>query len=204
MIVSKEYISFTSDTPLQIIESDKGFYLYKNGQYFETVILPAGISYDDYVESSIALPSKKISHEEVYEMIFKNASLTKKQAEETYKIILKSLEDISNDEALYVHFIFPTWESNINYKEKDKINYNDNTYEVIQEHISSLAKNPEEAVDLYRKITSTKPLEWEEKTYHVNDKVKYGDYIFKSLINNNIWSPESFPDAWELIEGSQV
>jgi len=57
---------------------------------------------------------------------------------------------------------------------------------------------------LYRKITSKEPLEWEEKTYRLGDKVKYGEHIFESLINNNIWSPENFPDAWKLIEGSQV
>ena len=203
MIVSKEYTSLTSDTPLQIIESDKGFYLYKNGQYFETVILPAETNYDDYIESNIVLPSKKINQEEVYEIIFKNASLTKKQAEDTYKIILKCLKNVSDDEALYIHFIFPTWESNINYVEKDKINYKGDTYEVIQEHTSSLAKNPEEALELYRKIISTEPLEWEEKTYRLGDKVKYGNHIFESLLNNNIRSPENFPDAWKLI-GSQV
>ena len=204
MIISKEYVSITSDTPLQIITSDNGFYLYKDGQYYDSVILPAEVSYEDYIESNIALPSKKISQEEVYNIIFKSATLTKKQAEDTYQILLKYLKNITDEEAIYIHFIFPIWESNINYEEKDKIKYNNNIYEVIQNHTSSLAKNPEEAIELYRKITSKEPLEWEEKTYRLGDKVKYGEHIFESLINNNIWSPENFPDAWKLIEGSQV
>ncbi len=203
MIISKEYVSITSDTPLQIITSDSGFYLYKDGQYYDSVILPTEVSYEDYIESNIALPSKKISQEEVYDIIFKSATLTKKQAEDTYQILLKYLKNITDEEALYIHFIFPIWESNINYEEKDKIKYNNNIYEVIQNHISSLTKNPEEAIELYRKITSKEPLEWEEKTYRLGDKVKYGEHIFESLINNNIWSPENFPDAWKLI-GSQV
>jgi hypothetical protein len=38
-------------------------------------------------------------------------------------------------------------------------------------------------------------------SYMVGDIVKYTDgRIYKSLIDNNVWSPETYPNGWEVIE----
>ena len=30
--------------------------------------------------------------------------------------------------------------------------------------------------------------------------IKYGEHIFESLIDNNSWSPEIFPNAWKITQ----
>lgn len=32
--------------------------------------------------------------------------------------------------------------------------------------------------------------------YSIGDKVLYNGVIYESLIDNNIWSPEAYPDGW--------
>lgn len=201
MLTFKPYYSETAEKPLQLITSDNGFYLYKDGRYYESVIASQEDK-DAYIESNIALPSKKLSKEEAYEVIFKKAQLTKEQVENIYSLILKQFMTLSDEEALQNHFIFPEWQNNLKYNAKEKIKYNNNLYEVSQNHTSSAERTPDKAPGLYRriKINLKDALEWEQKAYDSGDRIKYGEHIFESLINNNIWSPENFPDSWKLIQ----
>ena len=46
--------------------------------------------------------------------------------------------------------------------------------------------------------------EWEQpdstNAYMVGDKVMFEGHIYESAINNNIWSPSTYPAGWTLIE----
>ena len=48
--------------------------------------------------------------------------------------------------------------------------------------------------------------EWHQPTgahdaYMIGDKMLYTDgKVYKSLINSNVWSPEVYPNGWELVE----
>jgi len=35
--------------------------------------------------------------------------------------------------------------------------------------------------------------------YMSGEKVKYNGKIYKSIIDNNVWSPDTYPNGWELI-----
>lgn len=37
-------------------------------------------------------------------------------------------------------------------------------------------------------------------TYHAGDRVLYNGHVYESLIDNNAWSPDAYPDGWQLIE----
>lgn len=48
--------------------------------------------------------------------------------------------------------------------------------------------------------------EWHQPTgahdsYMIGDKMLYTDgKVYKSIINSNVWSPEVYPNGWELVE----
>lgn len=44
------------------------------------------------------------------------------------------------------------------------------------------------------------PAEWEQKTYMTGDKVTFNGHVYKSLIDNNVWSPEAYPTGWTEVE----
>ena len=202
MLISQSYVSNTSIEPLQIISSDSGFYVYKDGQYYENVIIPATEDINNYIESDIALPSKKINKEEAYDLFFGSVTLTKEQLEKTKILILQQIENLSDENSLYIKFLFPNWQIGQSYTINSKIRYNNNLYKVSQNHISSDALRPDIAPSFYQKIkiNAMSALEWEEKQYEAGDRVKYGEHVYESLLNNNFWSPENFPNAWKLIQ----
>ena len=47
--------------------------------------------------------------------------------------------------------------------------------------------------------------EWKQPTgahdaYKSGDKVIYGGKVYMSLIDSNVWSPDVYPNGWELVE----
>ena len=47
--------------------------------------------------------------------------------------------------------------------------------------------------------------EWEQPTgahdaYMTDEKVSYKGVVYKSLIDNNVWSPEVYPIGWEVVD----
>ena len=46
--------------------------------------------------------------------------------------------------------------------------------------------------------------EWSQpdagNAYNLGDRVVYNGYIYESTINNNVWSPETYPAGWNLVE----
>lgn len=202
MLISQSYTSNTSIEPLQIISSNNGFYIYKDGQYYENIIVPATENINNYIESDIALPSKKMNTEEAYNLFFGSITLTKEQLEKTKALVLQQIENLSDEDSLYIKFLFPNWQINQSYTINSKICYNNNLYKVSQNHVSSDTLRPDIATNFYQKIkiNTMDALEWEEKQYEAGDRVKYGEHVYESLLNNNFWSPENFPSAWKLIQ----
>ena len=47
-------------------------------------------------------------------------------------------------------------------------------------------------------------LDWEQpdstNPYMKGDKVKYNGKIYESVIDNNVWSPEAYPQGWKEVE----
>lgn len=35
----------------------------------------------------------------------------------------------------------------------------------------------------------------------IGDKVKFNGKIYESVIDNNVWSPEAYPQGWKEVEG---
>lgn len=118
-----------------------------------------------------------------------------------------SLMSISDEVAEKIPEIFPVWNGNgKEYKKDDRVQYNDSLYKILQEHTSQASWTPDAAPSLFAKVlTSTDgtPLPWEQpdstNPYMTGDRVTYNGKVYESLIDNNVWSPDAYPDGWKEI-----
>lgn len=119
----------------------------------------------------------------------------------------EELNAISDEEALYIPDVFPQWNSNsVEYKVGDKVLYNNILYKVITAHTSQEGWTPTSAPSLFAKMLTSEGeiLEWEQPSstnpYMKGDKVRYNGKIYESVIDNNVWSPEAYPQGWKEVE----
>lgn len=82
-------------------------------------------------------------------------------------------------------------------------------YKCLQDHTSQDSWTPTGAPSLWAKVLNPDPEVipvWEQPDstngYNSGDKVYYptaNDDIYISLIDNNVWSPEAYPDGWARV-----
>ena len=126
------------------------------------------------------------------------------ETKNTYQTKLRS---ISDGAALKMPKVFPHWSGNSKeYVKGDKVLYNDVLYKVLQNHTSQEGWTPTSAPSLFAKVLTSEGeiLEWEQPSstnpYMKGDKVKYNGKVYESLIDNNVWSPEAYPQGWKEVE----
>lgn len=114
------------------------------------------------------------------------------------------------DLLLEIPTVFPAFEVGKAYKTKDVFSYEKNSvgdpqlYQVLQDHTSSDEWTPDTAVSLYKAVGVTKAgyPEWVQPlgatdAYNTGDVVSYNDVLYRSVIDNNVWSPDAYPAGWE-------
>ena len=90
-------------------------------------------------------------------------------------------------------------------KAGDEITYNGKVYVVLQDHVLQADWLPDQTPALYR-LKADPGDEWPEfiqptgahDAYAKGAKVTYKGQHYISLIDNNSWSPEAYPQGWEL------
>lgn len=118
-----------------------------------------------------------------------------------------SLMSISDDVALKIPDVFPTWNGDgVEYKKDTKLTYNGALYKVLQDHTSQAGWTPDAAPSLFAKVlTSTdgEPTQWIQpdstNPYMTGDKVIYNGHCYQSIIDNNVWAPDAYPDGWNML-----
>ena len=118
-----------------------------------------------------------------------------------------SLMSIGDDVALKIPDVFPAWSGDsVEYKKDTKLTYNGVLYKVLQAHTSQADWTPEAAPSLFAKILTSDngtPLPWEQpgstNPYMKGDKVLYNGKVYESLIDNNVWAPDAYPQGWKEI-----
>lgn len=125
------------------------------------------------------------------------------QAEE-YKTVIKG---VSDDVALLIPEVYPVWSGNsVEYKKDMRVTYNSILYKVLQNHTSQKGWTPTSAPSLFAKVLTSEGeiLDWEQpdstNPYMKGDKVKFKGKIYESVIDNNVWSPEAYPQGWKEVE----
>lgn len=94
------------------------------------------------------------------------------------------------------------WQEGLNYLLNQKVNYNGNTY------FSLIENNQNKPIDEnYWSIIETNIeniQEWKQPEstngYFIGDKILFEGNIYESLIDNNVWSPETYSAGWQIVE----
>lgn len=117
------------------------------------------------------------------------------------------------EKIMEVATVFPKFKVGKAYKTKEVFSYGENgvgdpqLYQVLQDHVSADTWTPDMATSLYKKIGVTEEgyPEWVQPlgasdAYNTGDVVSYNGVIYKSLIDNNTWSPDTYPAGWQIVE----
>ena len=159
---------------------------------------------DELDEQEVAAAKNELQTLAVNAMMMSLADDDLVETKNTYQTKLRS---ISDGAALKMPEVFPHWNGNSKeYVKGDKVLYNDVLYKVLQNHTSQEGWTPTSAPSLFAKVLTSEGeiLDWEQPSstnpYMKGDKVRYNGKIYESVIDNNVWSPEAYPQGWKEVE----
>ena len=121
------------------------------------------------------------------------------------------LPNLSDEQALQVPLMFPKWQVGKAYVVGDRVLYLGVLYKVLQAHTSQDGWQPDVTPSLFAKNLIVKDEqgeqvdipEWEQpdstNPYMTGDKVRFEGKVYRSLIDNNVWSPSDYPQGWEEV-----
>jgi hypothetical protein len=132
-------------------------------------------------------------------------------AEQLRKAINLFAQTLPEETALEICGVYDEWEAGKTYKADEYITYGLNEvgdkqlYKVITEHTSQADWIPDKTPALYDAIgldESGYPI-WSRPTgshdaYNKGDIVDYNGTLYKSLIDGNTYSPDEYPQGWEV------
>jgi hypothetical protein len=135
--------------------------------------------------------------------------ISRARAYELRAMIEKAVISLSDDDALESVELFPQWRIGVYYEIDQRIRYENKLYKVVQSHTSQVGWEPPAVPALWTEVA--KPGEipvWRQPTgvqdaYMAGDKVWYPEkdtVVYRSTIDNNVWSPEAYPAGWEVVE----
>lgn len=134
--------------------------------------------------------------------------MTREKAYQLRKIIEKAVISLTDEDALEAVVLYPEWNGGLFvYEVGDRVRYNGELYKVLQHHTSQMDWNPEASPSLFARVLTGETPEdirdWEQpdstNPYMTGDRVRFEGQIYESVIDNNIWSPASYPAGWTLI-----
>ena len=127
------------------------------------------------------------------------------------KSFREKLETVSqtlpDDLAQFSVAMYPHWKDDAHYDVNYRVQYNDVVYKCLQSHDAQPTCTPADAPSLWAKVLVPSPdviPDWEQpdstNAYMTGDKVRYNGNVYESLIDNNVWSPDAYPQGWRLVE----
>lgn len=134
--------------------------------------------------------------------VIDKARMLRRKIEDNAKV----LDD--SDAVAYVD-LFPMWSGlGVDYEVGDRVRYEGILFKVLQSHKSQETWTPTDAPSLFAEVLipdpGTVPV-WKQpdstNPYMTGDRVHYPDEngpIYRSTIDNNVWSPETYPAGWSM------
>ena len=133
-------------------------------------------------------------------------------AEQFRKALQMFAASLSDEKAMEVASIYDGWLIGKSYEVGTFVTYGENSvgdpqlYKVVQAHTSQADWTPDKTPSLYVAIglsdegypTWSKPTGAHD-AYNIGDIVDYNGTLYKSTINGNIWSPDEYPQGWEIV-----
>ena len=114
------------------------------------------------------------------------------------KMLESSTEALSDESALEVAALFPTWIDALNENKELEVGkrlwYDGKLYKVIQRHTPQSDWTPDVTQALYAEISVSEMPDWiqpisAETAYNLGDKVKHNNKTWESDYNANVWEP---------------
>lgn len=114
------------------------------------------------------------------------------------------IDEVTASEAIQ---LFLPWDANSTYTIGDMRVYEGLLYKCLQSHVGQEGWEPINTPALWKVCGVTEdgtPI-WSQPisasdAYMIGDIVSYNGVKYKSLIDNNVWDPDTYPAGWEVIE----
>lgn len=120
------------------------------------------------------------------------------------KMLASSTENLSDEDALAVAALYPTWVSKVGEQVNtgERYWYDGKLYKVIQAHTVQDDWTPDVSMSLFTEVTVDEWPEWKqplsaEDAYMTGDKVTFEGAHYVSLMDYNTYSPAVYPAGWE-------
>ena len=114
---------------------------------------------------------------------------------------------LTDEQAASVPALYSAWETGTAYNAGDRRTDGGVLYKCLQAHASQDDWTPDVAVSLWSTVLIPDPdviPDWVQpdstNAYMTGDKVRYNGVVYRSLIDNNVWSPDAYPAGWEIVE----
>ena len=188
---------------LRILYPDYGYWI-KNKEtgdiYTGKIYLSKFASIDNYEE---------VRNETIDNALFTYLNTIKAKEESLNKIGKIVANNVTDDTvALTIQEFYDIWEVGVTYEVGRYLQYKSILYKVLQPHTSQETWTPDVASSVYAKVlidpTGETIPEWEQpdstNAYMTGDKVRFEGVVYESTMDNNIWSPTAYPQAWRVVE----
>lgn len=135
--------------------------------------------------------------------------MTREHAYKLREMLHKASASLPDEDALEAVELFPVWAVDAQYAVNDRVRFDSKLYRCVQAHSSQQDWTPPATPALWTEVA--KPSEipvWKQPTgaqdaYNTGDLVHYPDAdgpVYRSTIDNNVWSPADYPQGWEVVE----
>jgi hypothetical protein len=133
-------------------------------------------------------------------------------AEQFRKALQMFAMTLADEKAMEIASVYDHWAVGKTYEAGEFLKYGVNgvgdpqLYKVVQAHTSQADWTPDKTASLYSPIGLTDegyPV-WSKPTgahdaYNKGDIVDYNGTLYKSLIDGNVYSPDEYPQGWEIV-----
>ena len=120
------------------------------------------------------------------------------------KILSAETNELSDEEALEVAALYPTWSSKIDsgVSVGERLWYDGKLYKVIQAHTVQENWTPDVSASLFTEVSIEEWPEWRQPlgaqdAYMAGDKVSYNGSHYISDVDNNTWAPDVY--GWHIV-----
>ncbi len=112
------------------------------------------------------------------------------------RMLSSSVEDLTDEQALEVASLYPTWHSMIGKEVAtgQRLWDDEKLWKVLQPHTVQENWRPEDSPSLYVEVTIEEWPEWKQPVgstdaYNIGDKVTHNDKHWISFVDGNVWEP---------------
>lgn len=111
-------------------------------------------------------------------------------------MLASSVEELTDEEALEVAALYPTWASMIGKQVNagERYWFNEKLYKVVQPHIVQMDWEPDDTPALYTEVSIVEIPDWVQPigasdAYNKGDKVSHNNKHWESEVDANVWEP---------------